>query len=901
MTDVPVPPRLEQIIATQTRAGSVMPQTGGTTQPNTTQSPPSVAYPPRAARRRTSRYDVGESRSSTQRQRSHPLRLGRAMRTRLSVAVRALIADPRLAGCTDTQLLATVLLMGKTNHHSGRVQTTARELGRWMGITASTVDHEVFPPLVAAKALTTEVVTAASGRVEGVSCRVEPVWEVRGQYGAALALTKKEFAVLLRLLEALFAPGWAGVETPPGLLAGREGRGAATDRLALLLLVLEAREDGTVPLVGGTVKDGRGRCAATLARLLGCSVSGGSKVLTRLRRWKVVETPSRRMRTGMRGKQVLLVPAVADASAGRGVGAAPRAGLPDGQDELAPAAPAVPPGCTACAAADSAGEDDQAPPLAGQRWWQESFEDLLAERPAAASGDLEDGPDINPAGQGPVSDGIEAAGSVIAERPDTAYLHALHAGVATVEEEGAGDRGFSGSAVGGGGGRRERARAREDAPGSSSPAPGGAAGGPLRGEKPGQLRADKSKSGQARWVFGPAASVPQELSEALGPVAGLWSQLGRASTRRWLVGLVQGEVGRLRGLVGPELAQRVLAERLERRLEAQGTRPVTDLVGWLVKRGLPQRPGCWSRVCDEGLRMDTRGACESCQVLVGDRRGLRQRVADQVLEERLSGRLALAEREVRREVERRLQEAVREELARKAAARERAVAEQVVREASYELKRQAYDEAKHARAAAPCEDCGLPEAAGLCLRCTERRGTETAVRHAVEYALVLRYDRDDAPGTQAMWQDCERATRAVLAERLDRLREQGHDEDLVAYTGRRLIEELRDRRRRAVVVRLGQHEEAEQAARLAAAARRRKQRQPHTAEAREAVRAAGEAARKRVAEQWLGELLAELRVMCSLGKTAPADRTDWDRVLPELAVQALPEDADGAVRELVNA
>lgn len=823
------------------------------------------------------------------------------MRTRLSAAVRALLADPRLAGCTHTQLLAAVVLMGKTNHCSGRAETTARELGRWVGVTESSVDHDVLPALASAKAVSTDVVTAASGRVEGVSCRVEPVWEVRGEYGAALALTKKDFAVLLALLEALFAPGWAGVETPPGLLARRGGRGAATDRLALLLLVLEAREDGTVPLVGGTVKDGRGRCAATLARLLGCSVSGGSKVLTRLRRWGVVETPSRRTRTGMRGKQLLLVPAVADASAGRGVGAAPGAVLRALPDEQASTAPAGPRGCTACAAADSSGEDDQASPLAGEGWWQESFEDLLVERPAAASGDLEVGPDINTAGQGHVSDGIEEAGSELAERPAAASLHAVHAGVADVEEEGAGDRCFSGSAVGGGGGRRERACAREDAAGSLSPAQGGAEGGPLRGEKPRHLRAGQGESGQARRVFGPAASVPLELSEALAPVAGLWSRLGRSSTRRWLVGLVRGEVGRLRGLVGPELAQRVLAERLERRLEAQGTRPVTDLVGWLVKRGLPQRPGCWSRVCDEGLRMDTRGACESCQVLVGDRRGLRQRVADQVLEERSSGRLVLPEREMCREVERRLHEAVREQLARKAAARERAMAEQVVREGSYELQRQAFAEAKCARAAAPCADCGLPEAAGLCLRCTERRGTETSLRHAVEYALVLRFDRDDAPGTQAMWQDCERATRAVLAERLDRLREQGHDEDLVAFTGRRLIEELRDRRRRAVIVRLGQHEEAERAAKMAAAALRRRQRQPHTAEARDAVRAAGEAARRRVAERWLGELLAQLRVARSLGTTALVDRTNWDRVLPDLAAKVLPQDADGAVRELVNA
>jgi hypothetical protein len=109
----------------------------------------------------------------------------------------------------------------------------------------------------------------------------------------------------------------------------------------------------------------------------------------------------------------------------------------------------------------------------------------------------------------------------------------------------------------------------------------------------------------------------------------------------------------------------------------------------------------------------------------------------------------------------------------------------------------------------------------------------------------------------------------------------------VAFSGRRLIEELRDRRRHAVLVWLGQQEEAEQAARMAAAAVRRKQFHPHTAEALDAAREAGEAARYRVAERWLGELLAELHTLLSLGP-APAQRTDWTAVLPPLAAQPLP-------------
>ncbi|MEU3521969.1 hypothetical protein ABZ770_43205 [Streptomyces sp. NPDC006654] len=436
---------------------------------------------------------------------------------------------------------------------------------------------------------------------------------------------------------------------------------------------------------------------------------------------------------------------------------------------------------------------------------------------------------------------------------------------------------------------------REETARSSDTGDSGAEDGPLRGDKHDRLDFGQGTSGSGGPVFVGPVPLPKDLSEALAPVAGLWSRLGRPSTRVWLAKIVRDEVGRLRGLVEPELAQRALAERLQRRLDEQRC-PVVDLVSWLLKRGLPQRPGCWQTVCDEGVRMDTRGSCESCRVLAGDRRGLRRRVAEQLLEERLSGRVVLAEREVGREVERRLHEAVREELVRKAAAREQAVAEQVVREASYALKRQAFAKAQWERAQAPCVDCGLAGAAGLCLQCTQRRGIEAAVSEATALALVLTFDASDAAGTRALWRDCERATRAVLDERLTRLGEDGHDAAAVTFAGRRLIEELRDRRRRAALVRLGQHEEAEAAARMAAASLRRKQVEPNEPEARQAVREAAEAARVRVAERWLGELLAELRCVCSLGPT-PDRRTDWTVALPGLAARPLPPDQAGAVGE----
>lgn len=803
------------------------------------------------------------------------------MRPRLYAAVRALMADERLAGLTHAQILAALVLMAKSNHRTCEARTTARELGRWLGVTESSVDHDVFPALVAAKAVETEVVTAASGRVEGVVCRVAPLREARGSYGAPLALSKREFAVLLHLIEALFAPGWANSDTEPGLLAKRREKGAATDRLALLLLVLQCREDGTVPLVGGTVAAGRGRGAATLAKLLGGSVSGAAKVLGRLRQWDVVETP---VRSGKRGKRLLVVPAVAAVSA---KGKGPTSFLPDPRParDVPPAASAA--SCAGCADLDAGGESE-GPLLQGDGWRQESVEDVLRERPDTALGDLDSAESIECTGQRLVDEGGAGIAPEFSGRPDATSLHAEHAGVADVGDESAGDCGFSGSAVGGGGDLPGRVRVREEAAGSSTTAAGGSAGGPLRGEKRDQHWSDGEKARGSRGVFRGRASVPEDLGEALEPVAGLWVRVGRSSTRTHLATAVRSEVGRLRGVVDPQLAQRVLAERLERRLRDQGG-PVRDLVAWLLKVGLPQRPGCWSTLCDEGIRLDTRGACESCQVLIGDKRGLRRAVADQVLEDRLSGRLVVPQGEVGREVERRLQEAVREEMVRKAVAHERAVAEQAVREASYEIKRQRLADAERARAAAPCADCGVPEASGLCLGCAERRGIEAAVEDAVGFALALRFEPNDVPGTRELWQECERATRAVLEERLVQLREQGVDEAALWWSGGRLMEELRDRRRRAAIVRLGQQDEAEQAARMAAAALRRKQTQPNAAESRDAARAVGEEARARVAERWLSELLAELRTLLSLGP-ARAELTDWALVLPGLAAQRLPGD-----------
>ncbi|MFG2796681.1 hypothetical protein [Streptomyces pseudovenezuelae] len=67
---------------------------------------------------------------------------------------------------------------------------------------------------------------------------------------------------------------------------------------------------------------------------------------------------------------------------------------------------------------------------------------------------------------------------------------------------------------------------------------------------------------------------------------------------------------------GEGVAEPRPAERLKRRLDRQRT-PAQDVVAWLIRRGLPQKNGCWSNLywsnlcwsnlCDDGIRIDSAG------------------------------------------------------------------------------------------------------------------------------------------------------------------------------------------------------------------------------------------------------------------------------------------------------
>ncbi|MGK5545709.1 hypothetical protein ACSNOH_13395 [Streptomyces sp. URMC 127] len=515
---------------------------------------------------------------------ARPLALGRDARARLGSAVRALLDVAGLVGASDAVRLAVVVLGARTPSESGVVEIRTSELGRWLGLSASYVASDVLPGLRRSGVVSVETAEGEYGQDDGLKCKVLPLWAAQGVVGHPLALAKKEFATLLRLLEAVMAPGWRhrdGRVTPAGLLGDRTGRGAATDRLALLLLVLEARESGRVRQCGGAVDIRRGRAAATVARLLGCSASAGERVLERLEGRGLVRRVRVRTASGLAHRTRLMVPAVAAAHG--------RTNVDDVQENRSTAPNLV----------------------------------LSDPDVAAGPGEAPEQEEESQVSDVPVTDEAD-----VAEPDVAAILHTDHPPLVTPVPFPVLSGGFSGEDRGGHPGLPDRACVRED--------------GPLRGEQPKKPPAAKDIQGsRRRGTKAPSAGgpgqggqrrgrfplPPPDLLAVLAPIQVLWARLKRRYARRLVEKAARQELAAAAGVVGRADAASVLAGRLTRRLAAQGgPTAVEDPVGWLVARGLPKRQMCGDVRCDEGLRMDTGGPCETCAYLAGDRRAQRQAI-----------------------------------------------------------------------------------------------------------------------------------------------------------------------------------------------------------------------------------------------------------------------------------
>ncbi|MER5781299.1 hypothetical protein ABT104_06155 [Streptomyces mobaraensis] len=524
----------------------------------------------------------------------NPLQLTETMRSRLLAAVRALVSDPALDGAGDPARLAAVVLMAKAEVAANyRTTITAKELGRWVGLKPSRIAHQVLPELRERDVLGSKETTSAAGRVTGLECWVIPMY--RAQHGGdrrhVLALSKVELVVLLKLIETLFAPGWEhkdGRTTPAGMLAARTGRGAATDRLGLLLMVLSSNSRGWLQLCSGSVDTERGRPAATVARLLGCSPAAGAKVLSRLQKQDVLSVERRETASGLNARSRVRLLPVAKAH-----------------------------GITV-------------------REAQEAADGVFSDLAGTASGDHEATVEAMP----PVLTGVHGAGedpkADSADLADAAHLHASHASVVTPVGQVELSGGFSGEGRGGNPGRPDRARVREN--------------GPLRGEQREKSPSISEKcgrgpvadatvrvvdgGGQGRQQRGRVPQPPEDLRAVLAPVDLVWARLERPAARRLVETAARQELTRLRGFAGPSDAPHVLGDRLARRLEEQLRlgRPIQDPVGWLIRRGLPQRQQCGEVRCDDGTLLDSGQGCPFCEDRRADRRAQRQAVAAAVEE-----------------------------------------------------------------------------------------------------------------------------------------------------------------------------------------------------------------------------------------------------------------------------
>ncbi|MFF5638242.1 hypothetical protein [Streptomyces sp. NPDC012825] len=799
--------------------------------------------------------------------------------------MRALLDVPGLDGASDAVRLAVLVLASRTPAENGVVQIHTSELGRWIGMSASYTASDVVSGLRRSGVVSVETEKGEYREDIGLECKVLPLWAAQDVVGHPLNLAKKEFATLQRLLEAVMAPGWKhkdGRITPAGLIGTRTGRGAATDRLALLLLVLEARESGRVRLCGGTVDTRRGRAAATVARLLGCSASAGERVLERLEARELVLRVRLKTASKMAYRTRLMVAAVA-AAHGRTV-------------------------------ADDVQED--------------RAEDL---EPDFSDPDVTAGPSETPGlATEPQVSGVAVTDEADVAEPDVAAaLHTDHSHLVTPVVPPQLFGGFSGEGRGGSCDLPDRACVREDqaVDGESGVAESGdpvAGADPLRSEKPTKSSVDEQEQEQAGGVTAGAGvrltvvdgrkTQQQERSElpadldlrvALAPVSWLWTKLNRWQQDR-VVEAAKAELAQLRNVLEwAGQAPSVLASRLTSRLEETGGEAlIARPYGWITHRGLVRRPSCSDVRCDDGARIDTGADCANCENVLHSRRAWRVRIAAEVDQELPGLETDARYREIEARLRRHAEAEAADLVARQAEARDREARRAAFRaeaEAQALVERERVAAEAAARQVVACADCGRERSAGLCEACGHRRQTQALIAEAGLLAAIWSADPADQNVVAAVAAEVRTAIETGIASGWAEflqitdpaaLEAAGPDaaRDAAAHNAFLVAESAVAQYRHEALVMLGRSEDAQAEARKAYATELAKPWFRALPDSDDALRAATEAAvqaQTRTAEHLLAVRLEQLHTRA---RPEPVRPEPWSQRLPEFAARPLHDE-----------
>ncbi|MEU9298503.1 hypothetical protein [Streptomyces sp. NPDC048266] len=801
--------------------------------------------------------------------------------------MRTLLDAEGLDGASDAVRLAVLVLASRTPAEVGVVKIRTSELGRWIGMSASYTASDVVSGLRRSGVVSVETEEGEYREDIGLECRVLPLWAAQGMVGHPLNLSKKEYATLQRLFEAVMAPGWKhrdGSVTPAGLIGTRTGRGAATDRLALLLLVLEARESGRVRQCGGTVDTKRGRAAVTVARLLGCSASAGERVLERLEARELVLRVRLRTASKMAHRTRLMVPAVA-AAHGRTV-------TDDVQEDCA---------------------EDLEPDFSDPDVTAGPSEVLEAAAESQVSGmSVTDEPDV-------------------ADPDVAAALHTDHPHLVTPVVPLQLSGGFSGEGRGADGSRPGRACVREDQAVDGESAVAGSESpvvevDPLRGEKPKESPVDEQEQvggtaagASARLTVVGGRKTQQQgqqelpadldLRVALTPVSWLWTKLNRWQQDR-VVKATKAELAQLRQVLEwAGQAPSVLAVRLTFRLEETGGEAlIARPFGWITHRGLVRRPSCSDVRCDDGVRLDTGADCGNCANVLHSRRAWRVWVAAEVDRELPGLETDAWYRETEARMRRHAEAEAADFVARQAEARERAAERAAARaeaeaQAAIERERAAAEAA--VRQAVACEDCGRERSAGLCEPCDHRRQVEVLIGEAGRLAATWSAAPTDPVAVAAVAAEVRTAIEAAIAAEWAQFQQitgpadleaAGPDavEDAAAHNAMLTAESAFAEYRHEALVMLGRSEDAQAEARKAYATELAKPWHRAMPDSDDAQRAATEAAVKaqtRTAEHLLAVRLEQLHTQARPEPVRPAP---WSQRLPELAARPLDTDVTKA-------